>query len=115
MYLFELSEKGELILNIAHSTQKEVEHPNTPRWVKREANKLIYTIETSLTPDEQTRKTKILMILAANGKPENMIKDSEHIFEADKYGSYFVTADERILKKREELMGSSGKCRGVIM
>ena len=104
MYLFELSEKGELILNIAHSTQKEVEHPNTPRWVKREANKLIYTIETSLTPDEQTRKTKILMILAANGKPENMIKDSEHIFEADKYGSYFVTADERILKKREELM-----------
>ena len=104
LYLFELSEKGELILNIAHSTQKEVEHPNTPRWVKREANKLIYTIETSLTPDEQTRKTKILMILAANGKPENMIKDSEHIFEADKYGSYFVTADERILKKREELM-----------
>lgn len=101
--LFELSEKGELILNIAHSTQKEVEHPNTPGWVKREANKLIYTIETSLTPDEQNRKTKILKILAGKGKPEKIIKDSEHVFEADKYGSYFVTTDDRILKKREEL------------
>lgn len=101
--LFDLSEKGELVLNIAHSTQKEVDHPNTPTWVKREANKLIYTIETSLTPDEQNRKAKILRILAGKGKPEKMIKDAEHVFEADKYSSYFVTTDERILKKREEL------------
>ncbi len=101
--LFELSEKGELILNIAHSIQKEVEHPNTPMWVKREANKLIYTIETSLTQNERNRKTTILRILAGNGKPEKMVKDSEHVFEADKYGSYFVTTDERILKKKEEL------------
>lgn len=101
--LFKLSEEGELILNIAHSTQKEVEHPNTPGWVKREANKLIYTIETSLTSNEQSGKAKILRILAGNGKPEKMAKDAEHVFEADKYGAYFVTTDERILKKREEL------------
>ena len=103
--LFELSEKGDLILNIAHSTQKEIEHPNTPGWVKREANKLIYTIETALIPDEQNRKVKILRILAGNGKPEKMVKDAEHVFEADKYGSYFVTTDERILKKEKELKG----------
>jgi uncharacterized protein with PIN domain len=64
---------------------------------------LIYTIETSLTSDEQSGKAKILRILAGNGKPEKMAKDAEHVFEADKYGSYFVTTDERILKKREEL------------
>ncbi len=101
--LFKLSEKGELILNIAHSTQKEIEHPNTPGWVKREANKVIYTIKTSLTSDELNRKAMILRILAGNGKPENMVKDAEHVFEADKYSSYFVTTDERILKKKEEL------------
>ncbi|MBI4634379.1 MAG: hypothetical protein HY742_10865 [Deltaproteobacteria bacterium] len=101
--LFNLSEKDELILNIAHSTQKEIEHPNTPAWVKLEANKLIYTIKTSLTADEVNCKGKIFRILAGNGKPENMVKDAEHIFEADKYSSYFVTTDERILKKKEEL------------
>ena len=58
--LFELSENGELSLEIGHSTQKEVEHPNTPAWVKREANKLIRTDETLLTQDELNCKSTIL-------------------------------------------------------
>jgi len=35
--LFDLSKKGKVLLQIAHSTQKEIEHPNTPAWVKAEA------------------------------------------------------------------------------
>ncbi|MGA2954648.1 MAG: hypothetical protein ABSF48_02875 [Thermodesulfobacteriota bacterium] len=101
--LFELSENGELSLEIGHSTQKEVEHPNTPAWVKREANKLIRTDETLLTQDELNCKSTILGILAGNGNPGKMVKDSEHVFEAGKYGAYFVTTDERILKKKREL------------
>jgi len=42
--IFRLSQKGKLLIHIAHSTQKEIEHPNTPDWVKREAQNLIYTI-----------------------------------------------------------------------
>ena len=56
-----------------------------------------------LESDERDRKGKILKILAGNGKPENMVRDAEHVFEADKYSSYFVTTDERLLKKKEEL------------
>ena len=37
------------------------------------------------------------------GYPEKMKKDAEHVFEAGKYCGYFVTPDERILKKEPEL------------
>lgn len=88
---------------MAHSNQKEIEHPNTPAWVKREAQSRIYTIETGLTDNERSMKTKILGILAGDGKPEKMRQDAEHVYEASKYGSYFVTTDERILKREKEL------------
>jgi hypothetical protein len=32
-----------------------------------------------------------------------MRQDAEHVYEASKYGSYFVTTDERILKREKEL------------
>lgn len=101
--LFKLSQENIIILIVAHSNQKEIEHPNTPAWVKREAQSRIYTIETGLTDNERNMKTKILGILAGNGKPENMRQDAEHLYEASKYGSYFVTTDERILKRAKEL------------
>ena len=101
--LFQRSENGDLILHIAHSTQKEIEHPNTPEWVKQRANNFIYTIETSLVDSERKLKGQILRILAGNGKPENVSQDAQHVFEAQKYGSYFVTTDDRILKKKGDL------------
>jgi hypothetical protein len=101
--LFKLSQENRIILIVAHSNQKEIEHPKTPAWVKREAQSRIYTIATGLTDNEQKIKDKILGILAGNGKPENMRQDAEHVYEASKYGSYFVTTDERILKREKEL------------
>ena len=101
--IFQLYRKDELVLNIAHSTQKEIEHPNTPSWIKQEAMSFIYTIPTSLTPEEFARKAQILDILAGNGNPEKMRKDADHIFEAGKYGGYFITVDGRILKKKEAI------------
>jgi len=92
---------------IAHSNIKEIEHPKTPAWVKQEALSRIFTMETSLTPQELAIKQKIHKILTGNGKPEKMIKDAEHVFESHKYGSYFVTNDNRILKKREEIFNIS--------
>ena len=101
--LFRRHENGSLMLQIAHSTQKEIDHPNTPSWVKREAISLIYTIETSLTDSERKLKAQILKTLAGNGRSENVSQDAQHVFEAAKYGSYFVTTDERILKNKRTL------------
>ena len=101
--LFGLYREGKINLIIAHSNQKEIDHPKTPSWAKAEANAMIFSIKTSLTTEELQRKTRIHQLLTGNGKPENYEKDSAHIFEASKYGSYFVTTDERILKRRNEL------------
>jgi hypothetical protein len=101
--ILDLYKKGLMVVNIAHSNQKEIEHPNTPSWVKKEASALIYSLKTNLTEPEIKQKSLILSILAGNGKPENMEMDAEHVFEASKYGSYFITTDERILKKKSEL------------
>jgi hypothetical protein len=103
--LFKLSEeeKNKINLIVAHSNKKELEHPNTPAWVTKEAQSRIYTIPTNLTEDERKIKDGILKILAGEGKPENMRQDAEHVYEAVKYGSYFVTTDNQILKREKEL------------
>ena len=61
--LYQLYEQGELILHIAHSTQKETDHPNTPAWVKQEANLFIFTNKVQLTDEEIKQKEKILNVL----------------------------------------------------
>ncbi len=102
--IFQRYESGELkSLIIAHSNQKEIDHPNTPDWVKREANRLLYSIQTGLTDNERKEFAEILRILAGNGNPEKVADDANHVFEASKYCGYFITTDKRILSKKNEL------------
>jgi hypothetical protein len=97
--LFRLHQTEDLGILLAHSNHREVDHPNTPAWVKAKAAGLIYTTSVTLTPTERTRLSRIQAILTGNGKPANVADDARHIFEAQKYGSYFVTTDERLLKR----------------
>jgi predicted nucleic acid-binding protein len=97
--IFRLHQEKDLSIIIAHSTQKEIEHPNTPSWVKKEAGGLIYTLPATLISEEKALLQKIERTLAGSGKRENIIQDARHIFEAQKYGSYFVTTDHRLLNK----------------
>ena len=101
--LFKLHQEHGLGIRLAHSNQKEIDHPNTPAWVKNTAASLIYTMQVSFTPGERSRLRKIHAILTGNGKPENVEEDARHVFEAQKYGSYFVTTDDRILRRAHEL------------
>ena len=101
--IFGLHRDGELLIQIAHSTQKEIHHPNTPTWVKREALNLIYTLPVELTADEVRKLREIESILAGNGKIDNIVQDARHVFEAQKYGSYFITTDTRILDRASKL------------
>jgi len=102
-HIRELGNRGVINLLLAHSNQKEIEHPNTPQDVKREAQAMTYTLETALTPNEVKQKEAIHVILTGNGKPEKYEADAAHVFEAGKYVGYFITADQRILGKRQEL------------
>ena len=101
--IFELYKNEKVNLIVSHSNIKEAEHPNTPHHVKAEAMSKIYTIETNFVPDEGMKKQEIWNILTGDGKPEKMEQDANHVFEAHKYGGYFITTDGRILKKSKLL------------
>lgn len=101
--IFEYYEKGDINLLIAPSIMREVKHPNTPTHVKAEAMSKIYTIKTNLNLTEARKKQEIWDILTGNGNPAKMKKDAEHVFEVHKYGGYFATTDNRILKRAKEL------------
>lgn len=98
-----LGSEGKVNLILTHSNQKEIDHPNTPADVKREAAGMIYTIETVLIPEQEARKARIHKILTGNGNPEKYAADAAHVFEAGNYVGFFITTDERILGKRDEL------------
>lgn len=101
--IFRLHKEEGLGILLAHSNQKEVDHPNTPACVKAEAARLIYTVEGSLTGNERELSQNIQSVLMGQGRPEKVKKDARHIFEAHKYGSYFVTTDAGILKHAGEI------------
>jgi len=101
--IYQLFKNEKLKLVIAHSTQKEIDHPNTPDWVKNEALNMIYTLESPINLDELKELRDIEKIIAGNGKIENIKEDAKHIFECKKYGSYFITTDNRLLKRKKAL------------
>src|SRR5262245_15281739 len=101
--LIRLRDQQGLALLIAHSTLNETEHPNTPGWVREQAAVMMYTKDVGLTPPELERLRRIEAILAGNGKVENIAQDARHIFEAQKYGSYFITTDARLLKRAGQI------------
>ena len=107
-----LYDEGEVVVHVAHSNQNEVDHPNTPDEVKRQAASMIFSLETSLTPPELQRKAAIHAILTGNGNSQKFAADATHVFEADKYQGYFITTDERILGKKEDL---GDICNAVIV
>ena len=95
-----LGDQRTVSLLLTHSNQKEIDHPNTPEDVKREARAMIFTIETDLNLEECTRRSEIHRVLTGNGQPEKYEADAKHVFEAGKYNGYFITTDRRILDKR---------------
>lgn len=106
--LFNLHEKGVLRLKIVHSTSKEIDHPNTPSWVKNQAASMIYTLPVNLISEERQRFREILKILTGNGKAKNFEMDAQHIFDCQRYHGNFITTDGRILQKRDDLKKMCG-------
>jgi len=89
---------------VAHSVQKELDHPNTPDDVKRMGNALVYTIETALSPELLRKRDEIRTLIQGNSRPGQHKSDADHLFELYKYGGgYFVTTDARLLSYSDTL------------
>lgn len=99
----ELFKKLDRPLHIVHSVAKEIYFHKTPQLVKDEALNMLQTLEVKLTEQEVIQLNRVELLVGGNSKIENMEADCRHIFEAQKYGRYFVTTDKRILKKAKEI------------
>ena len=94
----ELFEQHGRKINILHSVEKEINHPATPQWIKDLSRQTCHTIEMPLNDQEQETLRAIELIITGDGNLEKRRVDCRHVFEAQKYGAYFVTTDKDILK-----------------
>jgi hypothetical protein len=97
-----LYEAGTVNLIVPKGVRREISNPNTPARVQDVAPK-IYTIAVGLNTDEQRRRRIIAAELQGNAKPGKHEADADHLFEAAKYGGYFITHDQRILTRAGRL------------
>ena len=100
--LLALYEARAINLILPKGVRVEIANPNTPAHVQDAAPK-IFTIDVGLNTAEQRRKRIIEAELQGNAKPGKHAADADHLFEAAKYGGYFITHDKRILDRADWL------------
>jgi predicted nucleic acid-binding protein len=98
-HILELYAAGEIQLIIPHSVLTELLSHRTPAAVRAVAQEFIFTIPTSLTVAERIQRDRLLQRAKGNAELKNIAADLSHVAEASKYGGYFITLDERLLKR----------------
>jgi hypothetical protein len=101
--LLGLSSAGRIRLIVPKRVRQEIQNPRTPAHVQEAALPQIFTIGVGLNSDEQRRHRIITQELQGNAKPGKHEADADHLFEAAKYGGYFITHDDRILTRAGRL------------
>ena len=100
----ELIEMRTLSIVLAGGVRAEIGHSHTPERIKRELLPQIFNQRPSLTCDQKTQRQKVAGIIQGNSSGSKHAADASHLSEAEETGCvYFVTEDQRILKRRPEL------------
>jgi len=101
--LLTLKGAGTINLIVPKGVRVEIQNPSTPSDVQEAALPQIFTMAVGLNSEEQRRKRIIEAELRGNAQPGKHAADADHLFEAGKYGGYFITYDQRIHKKAGRL------------
>ena len=109
-----LAKDCKVSLILPHSVKAEIEHPNTPVDVKQRALPFIYTEPVSLTPEEGRRHQQVRDLVRGNATPGKHDRDAYHMVEAAKYGGYFITRDQRLIRKRSEIARVLGQGFNIV-
>jgi hypothetical protein len=97
--ILQLYAAGEIQLIIPHSVRAELLSDKTPAEVRAVTNDFNFTEPVGLTPGELIQRDRLLQRARGNAKLKNIAADLSHVAEAAKYGGYFITLDERLLKR----------------
>ncbi len=101
--LLRLHESEKVRLIVPKGVRIELQHPHTPADVKTAALPQIFTIQVGLNTEEHRELREIERELQGNAKSGKHKPDAEHLFEAGKYCAYFITHDDRILRRAGRL------------
>jgi hypothetical protein len=96
-----LWDAGKFTLVVPSSVRRELQHPNTPAYVKQIALRVIYTLDVTPTEMEVQMIERMKRIIQGNARPGRHDQDATHLVEASKYGRYFITKDARLLAKAD--------------
>ena len=107
--IFALEDAEEVLLQIPHSVKAEIDHPNTSPAAKQQATMFIYTCPVSSATEERDRHDRVRALVRGNAKAGKHDPDAYHMVDAAKYGGYFITGDERLMKKRLEVQAMLGE------
>jgi hypothetical protein len=99
-----LCDDGVLHVVLAGGVRQEVQHPDAPARKKEAMLPQIFNLRPGLTSEQQVQRGHVARILQGNAQLSTHAADASHLSEASETGcSYFITHDQRILKKRDEL------------
>jgi hypothetical protein len=101
--LLALSSAGTIRLLVPKRVREEILDPRTPAHIQEAALLQIFSYSVGLNSDEQRRHRIITQELQGNAKPGKHESDADHLFEAAKYGGFFITHDARILTRAGRL------------
>ena len=102
--LLSLMAEGRITLIVPHGVRSETTHPNTPIQIKKMMSEQLFTEEVERCSTEEQQIARIDAVLQGNARTGRHSADAKHVFEAAKYGGYFITHDKRIMQtKRREL------------
>lgn len=96
-------EESVVIPEVSNSVLKEIEHASTPTWVRETALRFISTRHLTLNPKQTEILKRIKDIIIGDARTETYENDALHIFIADDLAEYFITTDERLLKRKNEV------------
>ena len=101
--LLKLSSARAINLIVPQDVRLEILDRQTPTHIKKATRSTIFTIPVGLTDDERRRLHLIEATLQGNARSGRHAADARHLFEAAKYCGYFITHDQRILKRAGNL------------
>lgn len=89
---------------LPHSVATEMKNLRAPEWKRNIAEYSMQTAVIPLTPQEESQLNRIEQIMLGGSTSPKRKPDCMHVFEAQKYGRYFVSSDEHIYPYAKELL-----------
>ncbi|MUK51444.1 hypothetical protein [Aliivibrio fischeri] len=93
---------------LSYSVAEEMNHSKAPEDKRHRAEYSIKTVRIPLTDEETSKLKKIEEIMLGKSSSSKRKADCLHVFEAQKYGRYFVSSDDHIYPYAESIFNEFG-------